>query len=141
MHVLIDSCIYRADRKRNKPAFRAIIRLAKAGRLQLHVPYFVKGEILTQEQQDTREEIGKIKGAATTLVRISNEPTLHQHAERLVTTANEMAERGGDRIAAALEEWIAEASDRASRRAGPRRTRGRGVLRWQDALSRQQASR
>jgi hypothetical protein len=36
-HVLINSCIYRADRKRNKPAFRALTRLARTGVLELNI--------------------------------------------------------------------------------------------------------
>ena len=44
MHVLIDSCIYRGDPKRDKPPFRAIVRLAKARTLHRHIPAFVRGE-------------------------------------------------------------------------------------------------
>jgi hypothetical protein len=64
LHVLIDSCIYRADRKRNKPAFRAVARLARAGSLQVHIPTYVKDEVVSQQQRDVRDQITKLAAAA-----------------------------------------------------------------------------
>jgi hypothetical protein len=80
MHVLIDSNIYRGDRKRNKPAFRAILRLAKAGKLHLHVPFFVKAEVLSQLQNDVRSEINKIRSAAHEILSLTTEANLKGQA-------------------------------------------------------------
>lgn len=84
IHVLIDSCIYRTDRKRNKPAFRAVLRLACAGSLQLHIPAYVKGEVLCQQQRDIREQLGKLRGAADTILRTTTQTDLLAHAEEVV---------------------------------------------------------
>lgn len=109
MHVLIDSCIYRGDPKRDKPPFRAIVRLAKAGTLHLHIPAFVRGEILTHEQDDARDEINKVRKTAAKLLAVTNEPTLLKQAQALQQAVSEMKDGAAERIAAALDAWITEA--------------------------------
>lgn len=81
IHVLIDTNIYRADRKRSKPAFRALARLAKAGKLQLHIPTYVKLEFLSQQHRDIKKEIKAISKAAKELLNITEEVNLTSHAD------------------------------------------------------------
>ena len=110
MHVLIDSCIYLADPKRDKPPFRAIVRLAKAGALHLHIPAFVRGEILTHAQHDARDEINKARKTAAKLLAITDEPTLVQQAQAVQQIVGEMEDGAAERIEAALDAWITEAN-------------------------------
>jgi hypothetical protein len=109
MHVLIDSNIYRGDRKRNKPAFRAILRLAKAAKLHLHVPFFVKAEVLSQLQDDVRSEINKVRSAAYEILSLTAEANLKSQADSLVQTVAAMKQNVGVSIAADLQGWIKEA--------------------------------
>jgi hypothetical protein len=109
LHVLIDSNIYRGDRKRNKPAFRAILRLAKAGKLRLHVPFFVKAEVLSQLQDDVKSEIHKIRNAAHAILSLTGESNLKGQAAQLVQTAAAMKQNGDAWVAADLQGWIQEA--------------------------------
>jgi rRNA-processing protein FCF1 len=50
IQVVLDTSIYRMDPKRNKAAFRAFTRLCTASKVQLHIPYFVKHEFLSQQR-------------------------------------------------------------------------------------------
>jgi len=109
IHLLIDSCIYRADRKRNKPAFRAVLRLARTGKLQLHVPAYVKGEVVTQQQRDIREQLSKLRGAAEAILRTTAQADLCAHAEDVVRTAGSMHARADGLIAAELQSWMTDA--------------------------------
>ncbi len=109
MHVLIDSNIYRGDRKRNKPAFRAILRLAKAGKLHLHVPFVVKAEVLSQLQDDVRSEINKIRTAAYEILSLTAEANLKSQADSIVQTVAAMKQNVDVWVAADLQGWIKEA--------------------------------
>lgn len=109
MHILIDTNIYRADRKRDKPAFRAVVRLAQAGIVHLHIPRFVKGEVLSQHQRDARAEIKKISAAAQELSRITAEANLQVLARQLIEMATAMKQGADAWIATDLQEWITEA--------------------------------
>lgn len=108
LHILIDSCIYRADRKRNKPAFRALTRLARAGVLQLHIPEYVKGEVLSQQQRDVRDQISKMKAAAEALLRTTGAANMSVKAEEVVKLATDMGTQAEDSVKAELQSWIAE---------------------------------
>ena len=67
VHVVLDTNIYRQDPKRQKGAFRALERLAKAGLLKLYVPYFIEKEFISQSQIDVREHIRAIEKSIDSL--------------------------------------------------------------------------
>ena len=111
LHVLIDSCIYRADRKRSKPAFRAVTRLARKNILQIHIPAFVKGEVLSQLQHGVRAEIDILKSAANRIVRITAEETLISFADNVLTSAAGVLERADALLANEFETWMTNAKE------------------------------
>lgn len=80
VHLVLDSSIYRADQKRSKNGFRAIARLAKAHKLALHVPYFVKHEVVTQQQIAVEAAIQEIRKAADTILRTTTQPEIVAYA-------------------------------------------------------------
>jgi hypothetical protein len=109
VHVLIDTNIYRADRKRNTPAFRAVMRLAQASMLHLHIPTFIKGEVLSQQQRDVKAAIKQIKTAAAELSKITGEANLQGYATQLMQLATAMTQGSEGWIATDLQAWIAQA--------------------------------
>lgn len=56
-HVVLDTNIYRKSPKRKDLAFLALERLAKAGLIQLHLPYVVEREFQTQQVAQYKKEI------------------------------------------------------------------------------------
>ena len=81
LDVLIDSCIYRADRKRSKSSFRIIARLARAGKLRVHVPTYVKNEVISQQQEDVGKHIGELKSTAEGILRITGAAILTKFSQ------------------------------------------------------------
>ena len=106
IHVLLDSCIYRADRKRSKSGFRALVRLARAGYVQLHVPAYVKGEVITQQQHDVAADINSLKSAADAILRTTDEIHLQQHAKSVEATVEAMKASSADWLATEFDKWL-----------------------------------
>lgn len=98
--VVIDTSIYRADPRRKKPAFRAVERLAKAGKLRIHLPYFVQHEFITHMQDEYAKplrEIRKLLGdtdrkIAVLGIRAKSLPKKHQ-IKKLLERVEAAAER------------------------------------------------
>ena len=72
MHVLLDSSIYWTDPKRTKAGFKAITRLAVAGRIQLHLPHYVRKEFLTKQSAQLSRWFDEMKRAGTSILRTIN---------------------------------------------------------------------
>ena len=120
-----------ADRKRNKPAFRALTRLARAGALQLHIPGYVKGEVLSQQQRDVRDQIGKMKAAAKELMRTTGAANMLANAEEVVKLAADMGTQVEDSVKTELQELDRGGESQRTSRAWRSRRAGRvGILRW-----------
>jgi len=51
IHVFLDSSIYRQDPLRKSAAFQALARMGNADEIALHIPYFVKHEFLTGDDE------------------------------------------------------------------------------------------
>ena len=61
LHIVIDTSIYRTDPWRKKAAFKAVERLAKADKLKLHVPYFVKEELISFARSEYENHVDKLQ--------------------------------------------------------------------------------
>ena len=61
LHIVIDTSIYRTDPWRKKAASKAVERLAKAGKLKLHVPYFVKEEFISFARAEYENHVDKLQ--------------------------------------------------------------------------------
>ena len=107
MHVVIDTSVYSADPKRIKAGFEAITRLAAARRIQLHLPYYVRQELLTQQAERLSNDYNKIINAASSVLRI----TAHQSTCDVINQAlGQIKELANGAVETALEEldsWIA----------------------------------
>ncbi len=106
LHVLLDSCIYRSDRKRNKPAFRVLTRLAQASKLQVHVPACVKGEVVSQQQHDMSEHLAKIKAVSDAMLRITDDAQLTTASRDIEKIATDIATRASDLLATEFKNWM-----------------------------------
>ena len=60
IHLVIDSTALRNDPARKKAGFRAVMGLAKIGKLKLHIPYVVKEEFLTQQIEEYHAGLSEI---------------------------------------------------------------------------------
>jgi hypothetical protein len=109
MHVLIDTCIYRQDRRRNKPGFRAVKRLAQAGVIQLHVPLFVKREFVSQQAEDAEEDITKITDAAKRIARLTNDATLVAQTAQIAQLTSAMKTDAVNALTREFQQWMTEA--------------------------------
>ena len=87
MHVLMDSSIYCNDPKRGSAGFRAISRLAAAGRISIHVPYYVYKEFVTHQEDQLKNAIQKIRQGATTLTRLTDDQGIMSTAEAVLKKA------------------------------------------------------
>lgn len=67
IHVLLDTSIYRQDPHRKSVAFQAIVKMATADELTLHIPYFVKHEFLTYRQIEYTKTLQSIESSLTKL--------------------------------------------------------------------------
>ncbi len=108
LHALIDSCIYRADPKRNKPAFRAVTRLGAGGKLKVQVPAMVLGEFVSQQQQQVQGHLAKVAGAADNVLHSTTEKTLRDYAANVAMTAKNMQDQANDLLAAEFRVWMKE---------------------------------
>jgi len=86
-----------------------VVRLAQLGSLQLHIPAFVKGEVLTQQQRDIRDQLNKLTGAADTILRTTGETNLTKSAEEVKKIINAVQGQADDSLATELQTWITDA--------------------------------
>jgi hypothetical protein len=66
VHVLLDTCIYRSDPDRRSTPFRVLARLAREGRVKIHVPQMVQQELISAQQSEyeklTRDASKALRG-------------------------------------------------------------------------------
>lgn len=109
MHVLIDSSIYRIDPKRNSAGFRAITRLAAAAHISIHVPHYVYKEFVTQQEDQLKNAIEKIRHGATTLTRLTDHQEIMSTAEAILGKAEALQTNLAAHAAEPFSTWIANA--------------------------------
>lgn len=68
LHVVLDTSVYRANPRRNSPPFRALTRLAHAGKVQIHLPDLVKREFLSQQYERVAAELKDLHDHAASFV-------------------------------------------------------------------------
>ena len=95
LQVVVDTSIYRNDPKRNKAAFRALDRLLRGKKVQLHVPYYVKKEFLTQQSSAVVEEINVIRTRAHSILRRTENEKLQKVIEGIDKSATELLSGNG----------------------------------------------
>ena len=108
LDVLIDSCIFRADRKRSKSSFRIIARLARAGKLRVHIPVYVKNEVISQQQEDVGRNIRELESTAEAIVRTTGAPALTTFSEDIVARVAAAQAHVKEHLATEFQEWMQE---------------------------------
>jgi PIN domain len=79
-HVVIDTSIYRRDPKRDGTSFRALTRLSSARKVQIHVPYYVKKEFVTQQYSLLEKDIRGIQTQANKILRKTHHTKFAKYA-------------------------------------------------------------
>ena len=62
--LVLDISVFRRDRVRQSPAFRALKKLLEENRVILHLPEWVKRGVISQLQEDAEERISALLIAA-----------------------------------------------------------------------------
>jgi len=62
--LVLDTSIFRRDRNRQSPAFKALTRLLQAKKVTLHIPEWVKREVLSQLEEDAQAGLATLSSAA-----------------------------------------------------------------------------
>ena len=106
MHVVIDTSVYRTDPKRGKAGFQAITRLAAARRIRIHLPYYIRQEVLTQQAELLSKEFNKAIKSLASVERITAQKST---VDVINQTLGEIKKLANDAAATACEEldfWI-----------------------------------
>jgi len=69
IHIVIDTSIFSKDLDRTKASFKTIQRLAKENEIKLHIPYFVKYEVITQLQEKCQLAYSKANKGISNLLK------------------------------------------------------------------------
>jgi len=75
IEVVLDTNIYSSDSLRRTARFNALVRLAKSGKLRLHIPYIVQKEFLSQQTEQFEQWVNSINNGIVELQRRTS-PTL-----------------------------------------------------------------
>ncbi len=106
IHAVLDTSIFRADRIRKSPAFVALARLLKANKVTLHIPDWVKREVLSQLEEDALAKLSTFSAATRALRDLPYVPELVAFSKDLQTRIIELRtvvrEHSGD----SLREWL-----------------------------------
>jgi len=62
--LVLDTSIFRKDRNRRSPAFKALTRLLQARKVTLHIPEWVEREVLSQLEEDAQAGLATLSSAA-----------------------------------------------------------------------------
>jgi len=108
IHVVLDTNVFSGDRKRQYGPFRALTRLCKAKKVQLHVPYYVKYEFITQQAQEVRKNLRAIRKAADAIGTVSAENRIGKFAEDLSKEATTLRKDAPNLVEQEFEAWLTE---------------------------------
>ena len=106
IQLVLDTSIFRQDRKRFSPAFKALTRLLQAERVTLHLPEWVKREVISQLQEDAQAKLAALSGAAKVLKDVSYVPELGEFAKELQDRITELNQTVCTRHAESFEGWL-----------------------------------
>src|SRR5690242_11885733 len=67
LDVVLDTSIFSGDRRRGSGPFRALTRLCKGKKVKIHVPFVVIKEFCTQEEQEMRKWLKRMRKLADEL--------------------------------------------------------------------------
>ena len=107
-HILIDTNIFASDQKRSRPAFRALTRLAGAGKLQLHIPEVVRREFLSQQEQKLKSALKDLRNASHSMLAIVEDDELRVLAESNLSAVKSKSVNISQCVTKDFEAWISK---------------------------------
>jgi hypothetical protein len=107
--IVIDTCIYRTDPKREKAAFRILTKLATNGFIRVHIPHVVEREFSTQQRELLDTTFGEAKKFVSAIRKKVSESLIHEvnGIDKLIEAFRVKAEA---EITSSLSSWAAEIS-------------------------------
>jgi hypothetical protein len=108
LQVMIDTSIYRADAKRQKSAFRALTRLLRGKKAQLHLPHYVKREFLSQQMAGIADAIAAVEKAASDILRKTSHKKFKAYAKTLSDDAAIHSKQSADWLKAEFDQWVSD---------------------------------
>jgi hypothetical protein len=106
LHVALDTSIYTADRTRRNGPFRALTRLLRGKKAQLHVPYVVKHEFVTQRASEIKRSLKSIRQAAQEIENETSDETLLGYTSGTKKTCADLKAKLSDLISVEFETWL-----------------------------------
>ena len=107
MHVAIDTSVYRADPKRIKKGFKAITHLAVARRIQIHLPYYVRHEFLTQQTECLSKRFRTMAKAASSVSRLTAHNSTIDVINQMLGKIEKLIDGAAATASEELDSWIA----------------------------------
>lgn len=107
-HVVIDTSIYSSDRARHKGPFRALTRILVGQKAQLHVPYVVKHEFISQREDEVRKEINNIKDAIYQIAGSTAHAKVSAFVERVQKDTKSIKGSLAQYMTEEFEAWLTE---------------------------------
>jgi PIN domain len=83
LHLIIDSSIYRQNPAKTGPAFDILGKLARAGHINIYVPYVVHEEFKSQYHEIIRAEVNSLVGKISSLRKKIADPNVRAAIEEL----------------------------------------------------------
>ena len=115
IHVVIDSTEYSGDPLRSKAKFQALRRLAEAGVVKLHMPYVVRGELISHIRESFHEIIGNglaLQHGVEAIEAVNGGNPLPELQEirgifsNLIEKLENVRERFHQRVEEEVDEWL-----------------------------------
>ena len=108
MHVAIDTSVYRTDPKRIKTGFKAITQLAAARRIQIHLPYYVRQEFLTQQTECLSEHFRTMINAASSVLRVTEHNSTVDIINQTLGPIEQLVDGAAATASEELDSWVAD---------------------------------
>ena len=108
MHVAIDTSVSRTDPKRTKTGFQAITRLAAARQIQIHLPYYVGHEFLTQQTECLSQKFRTMIKAASSVSRLTEHDSIVDVINQTLDEVRKLADGAAATASEELDSWIAD---------------------------------
>ena len=108
MHLAIDTSVYRADPKRIKKGFKAITHLAGARRVQIHLPYYVRQEFLTQQTECLSEHLRTMIKAASSVSRLTEHHSTVNVINQILDQIEKLVDGAAATASEELDSWVAD---------------------------------
>jgi hypothetical protein len=109
VHVVLDTNIFSSNRRRDSGPFHALVRLCNGSKVTLHVPYVVKQEFLSQQQELACKHFGDIRVSASKLRDITRQGNIVEFAKKIEPSAGSL-ENVANLVEKEWQHWLKSVS-------------------------------